>query len=504
MATALLTFSLGPVHTFIAQARRVADLWAGSTVLSSLTRTAIEHVLGRGGSMIFPTFAAGVPPDGLPNRFVCRVPLDSADAIAGSAETAVRDAWRQMVARACTDLGTVGFEGLEPDEVTLQALTCAWSWTDEFEDYADSSRKAAAQFAASRMYRPFVYTEQDGEKCAVCGERTALPDGDRRKVVQAWTDAASKVQGTPLEAFLRVDQGRLCLVCATKRLVPYAQGSKRQIYVSFTAFEPAERRPYFAIVSMDGDRLGETLGGAHLAPGSSLERYQADVSAALSAFAAALRTNSAALNQAALSLRDPLQGATPPQLIYAGGEDVLFLADPRDALSCAIAVRNRYRQEMAARGLDPSRLTISGAVLYAHTKIPAGSLFAEAEILLKEKAKRSAGRDAVALSLHKRSGEPVSVAFKWDDPLLTSLETITRKVGEKSLSSRQTYRVAEEGQPLLSILRPEQWQPWLASRLSGATEAAPETAELLTPFFQQRRVEALRIARFLALETKEQ
>jgi CRISPR/Cas system-associated protein Cas10 (large subunit of type III CRISPR-Cas system) len=499
---ALLTFSLGPVHTFIAQARRVADLWAGSTVLSTLTRTAIEHVLERGGSMIFPTIAAGAALEGLPNRFVCRVPLDAADAIAGSAEAAVRDAWRRMVEQACRDLGRAGFDGLAPDEVTLQALTCAWSWTEESDDYTESSRKAAAQFAASRMYRPFPYVEQHGEKCAVCGERTALPDGDRGRVAKAWADAAAKAVGTALEPFLRLDQGRLCLACATKRMVPYAQGTKRQIYVSFTEFEPAEGRPYFAIVSMDGDRLGETLGGDHLAPGSDLEQYQANVSAALSAFAASLRTSSAGLDVAALDLPEPLQGVTPPQLIYAGGEDVLFLADPRDALSCAIAVRNRYRQEMTARGIDPARLTISGAVLYAHTKIPAGTLFAEAESLLKEKAKRDAGRDAVALSLHKRSGEPVSVAFKWDDPLLKSLEAITREVGEKRLSSRQTYRVADEGKPLLGILREEQWQPWLASRLSKGGGAPAEAAELLAPFFQQRRVEALRIARFLALETK--
>jgi CRISPR/Cas system-associated protein Cas10 (large subunit of type III CRISPR-Cas system) len=283
--------------------------------------------------------------------------------------------------------------------------------------------------------------------------------------------------------------------------VPYSQGAKRQIYVSFTEYEPAEGRPYFAIVTMDGDRLGEALGGEHLAPGSNLEQYQADVSAALSAFAASLRTSTAPLNLAALALPEPLQGATPPQLIYAGGEDVLFLADPRDALSCAIAVRGRYRQEMTARGLDTARLTISCAILYAHTKIPAGTLFAEAEFLLKEKAKREAGRDAVALSLHKRSGEPVSVAFQWDDPLLKSLAAMTRSVGEKSLSSRQTYRVAEEGGPLLNILPPDQWQPWLASRLSKGG-ASGEAAELLVPFFQRQRVEALRIARFLALETK--
>ena len=68
--TALLTFSIGPVHSFIEQARRISDVWAGSYLLSHLTRQAISEAHRAGGcEMIFPFLPKGSTiPDGLPNR----------------------------------------------------------------------------------------------------------------------------------------------------------------------------------------------------------------------------------------------------------------------------------------------------------------------------------------------------------------------------------------------------------------------------------------------------
>lgn len=90
---ALLTFSLGPVHSFIAQARRIADVWAGSYLLSHLTRQAIR-VAHRDpdAQMVFPYLEKGRLdiPDGMPNRFVCRLPAARADAIAETMENEVR------------------------------------------------------------------------------------------------------------------------------------------------------------------------------------------------------------------------------------------------------------------------------------------------------------------------------------------------------------------------------------------------------------------------------
>jgi CRISPR-associated endonuclease Cas2 len=233
---ALLTFSIGPVHGFIAQARRVADLWAGSDLLSHLVGQAVKKLWQwPEAEMIFPHVPHGEePPAGLPNRFVCRVPAEQAAQVAGRLQEAVAAEWRRAVQTAADQLRKHRIipEGwIDSAEARLQSdslLEFAWSWVPEEEGkgrgYAAASREGARQFAASRLFRPFSQAEQNGEKCAVCGERTALPDGERSKVRSAWEAAAARAEGTPDERYLRLDQGRLCLVCATKRFYPQNRG----------------------------------------------------------------------------------------------------------------------------------------------------------------------------------------------------------------------------------------------------------------------------------------
>ncbi|WP_051351097.1 type III-B CRISPR-associated protein Cas10/Cmr2 [Sulfobacillus thermosulfidooxidans] len=90
-----LHFSLGPVQSFVSQARRTRDLWAGSFLLSYLTGHAMNAVLTHGGEIEFPVItdlsanisdpllqaiqqhsSDGPQIGSLPNRFVARVPDD--------------------------------------------------------------------------------------------------------------------------------------------------------------------------------------------------------------------------------------------------------------------------------------------------------------------------------------------------------------------------------------------------------------------------------------------
>ena len=283
MPNALLTFSVGPVHTFIAQARRVADLWAGSTILSTLTAAAAAVEL-HGGMLVFP---ASGSESGMPNRFVVSVPADKAEQISKAMELAVHKAWTRMIDDACEVLSKVGIHSLRSGEAEA-AINCAWSWIPEGDDYVATAREAAERFAASRMYRPFREANAEGMKCAVCGERSALPDGASGRVTTLWMNAANI--DPRLEPFFREDQGRLCLVCATKRLFPLTNASRTQAYRSFVDFQPAEGRPYFAIVSMDGDHLGEALRGDHPVAGLTLKELQTKLSNALSDFSGSLRS----------------------------------------------------------------------------------------------------------------------------------------------------------------------------------------------------------------------
>ncbi|HEY6137618.1 MAG TPA: type III-B CRISPR-associated protein Cas10/Cmr2 [Thermoanaerobaculia bacterium] len=516
-ATALLTFSIGPVHSFIGQARRIADLWAGSRILSGLASAAIDTLHKEGIEPVFPAARQGAIPRGLPNRIVAEVPFERAGEIARVIEGVVRARWTAIVEHAVQTLTALGMDVSLPrgrDALWPDAVTCSWSWVAENGDYARASRDGAELFSASRLFRPFEQKGDQGMKCAICGERNALPDGVRGTVTSEWQKALRRAEAIAprLTAFLRTDQTRLCLVCAAKRLHPYREDGATEaeaMFRSFQDFQVDDERRYFALVTMDGDRLGEALMGESALGSGELRRLQQQISEALNDFAEALKEPSSALSLRRLDSIPPAAAARRPrpQLIYAGGEDVLFACDPRDALALASAVRGLYRSCFAARGLDPETYTISAAVVFAHSKTPAGLLLRDADELLKKKAKEESGRDSIAIALHKRSGVPVELAFRWDDPLRRGMDDVVDDLRDARLASRQTYAFAEHDRVLSPILDEREWPQWLRWRLSHgelSAERAAQSARILAPFFIARKVEALRVARFLAIELEEE
>ncbi|HEY7515946.1 MAG TPA: hypothetical protein VIC87_15770, partial [Vicinamibacteria bacterium] len=188
-------------------------------------------------------------------------------------------------------------------------------------------------------------------------------------------------------------------------------------------------------------------------------------------------------------------------------DDVLLVCDPRDALPIAAALRAKYDRELGTLrdrlvGGDKEAFTLSGAVLFAHTKHPAGLLFRDLEDLLERKAKGEAERDAVALCLVKRSGVPVEVAMKWGE--LCRFNELVGRLQKGEVSSKLTYHLREDEKTLQGVFTSEeQWRPWLADRISrggASAEEADALAELLVPFFLCGKSSALRIARFLGHE----
>ncbi len=516
MKTALLTFGIGPVHTFIHQARRIADLWAGSYLLSHLTRQAIGVAHRRADcEMVFPYIHKDEDiPDGLPNRYVCRVPADQAESLAEEMSDRIMSLWNSYVDDT---LGILG-PGLAPSErvrdQTRRVFDISWSWVPEDSDYAAASLAGARQFADSRRFRPFIQTAEEGEKCAICGERTALPDGDRERVHRAWRAAQEKAEREPetrLAKFLHFEQGRLCLVCATKRFFTYVEDKRKERFLAFDEFQISDDAPYFALLKMDGDRMGSILSRRpEEIAGKDLERFHKEVSQALSSFAKGLhRDESNDLNL------DELPGFQPkgkePQLLYAGGDDVLAVCDPRDALDLARTLRERYRKAFdSARGLlvdgsDP--FTLSGAVLFASPGHPAGLLFHDLEELLDDVAKTRAGRNAVAIRLTKRGGPPVEVAFAWDGPVpwIKAFQNLIEGVSQGDITSGQTFNLRLGERTLQKVFGDddERWRAWLGDRLSRHEGTESETlAAQIAPFFVHGKPEALRIARFLGREAQ--
>jgi CRISPR-associated protein Cmr2 len=150
---------------------------------------------------------------------------------------------------------------------------------------------------------------------------------------------------------------------------------------------------FFAILVMDGDRLGDLV--------SSAPDAQKPLSEALDTF-----SRHAPMIIEATDILG--------QTIYAGGDDVLALVPVDTALVVAERLAQAYRQHLtalaSAHGVSAS---ISAAIVYANVSAPLHVLLQRAHSRLKDVAKDQLGRNAFAVEVWKSSGPIVMTGRPW-------------------------------------------------------------------------------------------
>src|SRR2546421_7004298 len=118
----MLLFSLGPVQSFIAQARKTRDLWLGSFLLSVLMEAGMKGIEEK--ALVFPTdptIKKNIPD--LPNKYIAIFDtLEQAHKRATQSETNIEQCWK----RICDDVWTkiVGKYAKKDD---INALTTTWT-----------------------------------------------------------------------------------------------------------------------------------------------------------------------------------------------------------------------------------------------------------------------------------------------------------------------------------------------------------------------------------------
>ncbi len=145
--------------------------------------------------------------------------------------------------------------------------------------------------------------------------------------------------------------------------------------------------PFYAVLLMDGDQLGIQM---------SEPAKQTAITEGLAKFTAG-----------APDIVERHSGF----LIYAGGDDVLALLTLEDALSCAATLRTHYLDCFTAGDISTS---LSGAIEFAHIKMPLGKVLRDAHDLLDNVAKEGRGRDAIACRVWKPGGLAVEWAMPWE------------------------------------------------------------------------------------------
>ncbi len=199
--------------------------------------------------------------------------------------------------------------------------------------------------------------------------------------------------------------------------------------------------PYYGVLVMDGDHMGMVLGSVRE------QTDHAQISATLSHFSRAIAPVI-------------VERKYPARLVYAGGDDVLALVPLRDILKLSNEVQQAYRDAM--KHIPHQPVTMSAGIALAHHQDPLSYVLREARHA-EDQAKDHYGRNALVVTLLRRSGETTTVGCQWTYPdldaesqPLTLFPTLANLLDRDVLSTKFVYNLAEEAATLSRLPPPAQ------------------------------------------------
>lgn len=266
---------------------------------------------------------------------------------------------------------------------------------------------------------------------------------------------------------------------------------------------------YFAVLAFDGDDMGKWVAGektpvfatqlAGYDGGGALEYFRRPVHAAT--FAEFLETPrplspgyhlqfSECLSNFALRCARTIVEAFEGRLVYAGGDDVVALLPADTALACARELRQAFcGKELAATdkhgiaqkapgfltssahvgdkgqlipfAVPGPKATASVGIAIAHFKSPLQDAVKAAQAAEKRAKKAfSPEKDAVSVTVLKRSGETVEWSARWDDGGVDAALCLLTALKTDVVSSKFPYRFGEliscyRSQPVPLVGKPE-------------------------------------------------
>ncbi|MEW5822123.1 MAG: type III-B CRISPR-associated protein Cas10/Cmr2, partial [Cyanobacteriota bacterium] len=483
----LLLFTIGPVQSFIAQARKTQDLYAGSKLLSDLIECAIK-ALPQGSEVIFP--AKNI--QSKPNRFLAVI--NNADLTIGKAiEKTVKDKFLEITNNS------YGNKPLNFDDQIKNFLDINWVILPyEEEKYKETYKEIEKTLGAIKNVRAFNQLDELGRKCSLCGERNVLfykecseckkgnkekhectynkvklkpnwknfddnnfEDQEIKTKIHHYNNSLVDVPGTKVQS----GEG-LCAVCFTKRfykpchseLVSESFPSTAEIalmeslkhldssllsqykdlFKSYTFDEQLyfdenlteayfkkngleglkdqlpeikkkneeikkatkdkglKLNKYYAIIALDGDKMGKWLSGELIQDISKLKDFHHKLSSKLGTYAGNVKT---------YIKEDDGSG----KLVYSGGDDVLAFVNLNHLTDVLEELRTNFPD---FGGTEES--SASCGVAIAHYKIPLGEVLKRARKMEKA-AKEKGNRNAFGIAVLKHSGEIEETVFKWGE-----------------------------------------------------------------------------------------
>ena len=379
----LLLFQLGPVQEFIAQAEKIGDLRVGSELLSELTAAALEVIPDYETESVFPAVKKREL-KGIPNRFLVYVPHGKGEELAKCASEAAQKKLTAIAEECWKKLTHV--PGTRYNDYLAQVkafLQTTWAVLKNPSGNMGADYKTIGKLMAMRRNtRQFEAWHEENPaaiKDFLSGKESALDVADNR--------APNKNSGR-----------------GAMNLIKTARSTDNDTFLA------TKLGDYIAVIAMDGDHMGGTLS-------SFREKEQhRKFSEKLADFARQVEINS----------EDGV-------LIYAGGDDVLAVVKATRAFAIARKLSDQFASTVCEHGV-----TASAGIAIGSCKAPLQDLIHEAHAA-ESRAKHGYERNALAVSVLKRSGEILKWGCKWDSAAFDIYNRLTEQSGKLA---RFAYKLA--------------------------------------------------------------
>lgn len=203
-----------------------------------------------------------------------------------------------------------------------------------------------------------------------------------------------------------------------------AEATRGNLLQSHKALSDKAGEPtaFYALLLMDGDRVGALL-----------RSQESNVTAGLARFSSQVDTT---IHQ---------HGGNT---IYAGGDDVLALLPLEGAVPAALALRKTYRDALA----NVPDATISAALVFVHFHVPLRHVLREAHRQLDDVAKDGNGRDSLAVCVLTQSGVTREWVSTWETGTAAPVQTMidaARDIDERT-SGRFFYAIREQYEEMIA------------------------------------------------------
>jgi len=191
---------------------------------------------------------------------------------------------------------------------------------------------------------------------------------------------------------------------------------------------------FYAILIMDGDKIGELLR-------SMLEDGDGDSESSLKNMAR-LSHILGKFSQEVNNIIKEYDG----ELVYAGGDDVLALMPIDTVIKAAMEIEKVYEEQMDELSSEDQKRTMSAGVVFANFTDPLRNSLFEAHYLIDSIAKEKNGRGSIAISTLKRQGRTSLYYTTWEwlnEIKLFDNDSIQSNISKDKISSSFIYRFSE-------------------------------------------------------------